>query len=1008
LLRDERAPGYAAAFNALMPLLALLSVRSRTAARDCARSSSTVASYPGYDFPTSAPEWIPMRPCAFLAIVLFAASLSPATAAQASSQAPLPAPTLAATSGCQAQWLPTFGQSPGTAGPVLSLCEYDDGSGPALFVGGRFQRAGGVASNYVAKWDGSTWSRPGVGLDPLDPTNPGYVYALCVYDDGNGPALYVAGRFESAGGVALHGIGRWDGSSWTALGSGTLGEIHALEVFDDGSGPALYAGGWFTSVGGVPVSGIAKWDGNSWSALGSGLSAGANPGFAFSLAVFDDGTGAALYAGGGFTGAGGQPASGIARWDGSVWSALGGGVGGATPYVQALSVYDDGSGRALFAGGAFSTAGGASANRLAKWNGSAWSALGGGTNGEVHALTVFDNGSGIALYAGGDFTTAGGSSAPRVARWNGASWSAEGNLYGGAVEALAVFDDGGGRALFAGGLFASLGATGLRLPYVAKRSGSAWTALGSGISGSVGALATFDDGSGPALHAAGYFDQAGGVLVHSIARWDGSHWSALGSGLLGSAGYSAQVAALAVYDDGSGPALYAGGLITNAGGVTANGIAKWNGTSWSALGNGVNGSVASLAVFDDGSGPCLYVGGNFVSAGQLSVMYLARWNGAGWAPVGNGIAGEVDALLVWDDGTGPALYAGGRFWGPIGGPATHYIAKWNGTSWTGLGGGLTGTSAPTVRALAAYDDGSGSALYVGGEFTSAGTTWARNVAKWNGAHWSALGAGLEYAPGSGGVHALAPFDDGSGTALFASGVFTVSGGLRLHGIAHWQGGQWSAVGSGLDGWGQTLRVFDDGSGRALYAGGNFPSCPDSLDSSLAKWGQPPGCAQTGVVVCEPGAGGVSACPCANPASGLGRGCDNSSATGGAVLAASGTASLANDTLVFTTSGETPSALSLVLQGDALNASGAVFGQGVRCVSGALKRLYVKTASGGSITAPGAGDPSVHARSAALGDTITQGSQRYYGVYYRDPVVLGGCPATSTFNITQQLDVLWLP
>jgi hypothetical protein len=82
--------------------------------------------------------------------------------------------------------------------------------------------------------------------------------------------------------------------------------------------------------------------------------------------------------------------------------------------------------------------------------------------------------------------------------------------------------------------------------------------------------------------------------------------------------------------------------------------------------------------------------------------------------------------------------------------------------------------------------------------------------------------------------------------------------------------------------------------------------------------------------------------------------------------------------------------------------------GVRCTSGTFKRLYTKVASGGSITAPdfGAGDPTVSARSAALGDAIQAGDSRWYFVYYRDPNVLGGCPATSTFNATQTGQVTW--
>jgi hypothetical protein len=97
----------------------------------------------------------------------------------------------------------------------------------------------------------------------------------------------------------------------------------------------------------------------------------------------------------------------------------------------------------------------------------------------------------------------------------------------------------------------------------------------------------------------------------------------------------------------------------------------------------------------------------------------------------------------------------------------------------------------------------------------------------------------------------------------------------------------------------------------------------------------------------------------------------------------------------------------VLQGTLSSSSGLVFGQGVRCVVGTLKRLYVKTASGGSITAPLGSDPSVSARSAALGNPISAGQHRYYMVYYRDPIVLGGCPATSTFNATDALDLQWM-
>ena len=159
-------------------------------------------------------------------------------------------------------------------------------------------------------------------------------------------------------------------------------------------------------------------------------------------------------------------------------------------------------------------------------------------------------------------------------------------------------------------------------------------------------------------------------------------------------------------------------------------------------------------------------------------------------------------------------------------------------------------------------------------------------------------------------------------------------------------------------------------------------------------------------LCDPGTNGVIACPCSNTPSGPGRGCDNSAATGGAVLFASGIAYLSMDSLVFTTNAEKPTASSIVMQGNALLPNGLVFGQGVRCVGGTLKRLYTKTASGGSITAPLHGDLSVSARSAALGDVISAGQSRWYLVYYRDPNVLGGCPSGSTFNATQTARIDW--
>jgi|694.fasta_scaffold00755_8 plastocyanin len=149
---------------------------------------------------------------------------------------------------------------------------------------------------------------------------------------------------------------------------------------------------------------------------------------------------------------------------------------------------------------------------------------------------------------------------------------------------------------------------------------------------------------------------------------------------------------------------------------------------------------------------------------------------------------------------------------------------------------------------------------------------------------------------------------------------------------------------------------------------------------------------------------ATACPCGNTG-GPANGCANSANASGSRLWALG--STTPDTIVFNAIGELPTALTIFLQGDAINASGAVFGDGVRCVAGALKRLYVKNAVGGAVSAPAAGDLSVSARSAALGDTIVPGTARHYQAYYRDANP-GFCPNPpgNTWNVSNGWTLNW--
>jgi hypothetical protein len=114
---------------------------------------------------------------------------------------------------------------------------------------------------------------------------------------------------------------------------------------------------------------------------------------------------------------------------------------------------------------------------------------------------------------------------------------------------------------------------------------------------------------------------------------------------------NARIDALAVADSRWPPCARAGA--TNAGGGFAVRIARWNGATWSSMG-GIDGPVYALAVYDDGGGPGLYAGGSFTGAGGVSTLRVAKWNGASWSALGSGTNSSVDALQVYDDGGGPA------------------------------------------------------------------------------------------------------------------------------------------------------------------------------------------------------------------------------------------------------------------------------------------------------------------------------------------------------------------
>jgi hypothetical protein len=864
------------------------------------------------------------------------------------------------------RWENDFRQ-PATDNGVFCLLPYDDGRGPALFAGGTFQTAGGVTVKGIGRWDGKSWSSLGSGVHNQF-ASPVGVQVMLPFDDGTGTVLYAGGGFDHAGGVLADGLARWNGTSWSNAGIAFGGSVHQLVAFDDGSGLALYAGGYFTA-GGLPpgTNNIVRWNGELWSAVGSG----APFGIVYDMVVHDDGTGPALYDTRSQYSSATTTTNSISRWNGSAWIPIASNFG-QVAIIGSLCSFDDGGGARLYAAGQFHAVDGVSVpGGVARWDGSRWSDASSGLalDDPDATLSVADDGSGPKLY----LTT--GSSVAGIKVWNGAGWS--GALPGLTPSRLATWNDGTGNAIYGCGDFQPAASS--PLSALARWNGSAWTALGDpskthGVNKTVYSIATFDDGGGAKLYAIGDFTLAGSTYIGTgAARFDGTTWSAI-------EGFEDNEV-LRVLDFGTGPRLVSASVALYA----------WNGTAWDTLPSSYcyPYDIAAIASCDLGAGPSIYAGGNMAAANGHQLNSIARFNGSDWEALGSGVGGTIHALEPFDTGTGLALYVGGAF-NTAGGISAQNIARWNGTSWSSLG-----NLNNHVYALRVFDDGSGPSLFVGGGFTTAGGVAATGVARWNGSSFSPAGSGL-----NGVVRAFEVFDDGSGAALYACGDFIDSAGDSIPRIAKWTGSSWLSLGSGVDGRIYSMAVFDDGTGPALFAGGTFAKAGVEPSVNLAKWSA---CTASIESMCF-GDGSLRPCPCSNQGI-AGHGCENSSSTGGARMVANGATS--PDTLGLHVTGELPNALSIFLQGNQWISSGVRFGDGVRCAGGSLLRLFVKSASLGAVMAPGAGDPSISARSAELGDAIAPGSARYYLAYYRDPS-LAFCPAPQgdAWNATNGVRVVW--
>ncbi len=729
---------------------------------------------------------------------------------------------------CQPSWATGFGIH-GVNGSVTAITLWDDGSGPALFVGGRFNAAGNSPNaKGLAKWDGQRWLALDRGIvwdtgeDALQ-----WVDRFVVFDDGAGPALYLCGKFRYCGGQPTPSIAKWDGERLHPLpntldpGSNPL-PLHDMTVFDDGSGPALYVAGEFRGVSGVFTPGIAKWNGVAWSPAGAGISVPPHSPFdtlgADSIDVFDDGQGNALYATVFAPGVGrrvmrfragqwdevvgyvqvtgtrliravnGGPAAGLYLWgsqrgvnslqrfDGVEWSLIPAGASDYAPrFVQVATTIPPllAVGRAIDAPG-YPT-------RVQLWNGASWTNLGEPIAADEALLGVItphapdgplalvvhkahplgarvvvreeeastplvEPGLGSPFVIRGLARSAAGPTHEtfalradvndffNVARQSEDGWSIDpafqppdGYAPGQRGRSLVPIATPEGTAVAAIGSFRFPFPGGAQTNFAAALwDGFTWSPTGrlqdTHPEQSAWSATAFDAGAGPELIVAGEFTSLDGIPALNIARWTGTAWNALDAGL------NARVYAVATHDDGDGRALYAGGAFTRAGPEAAYGLARWDGHAWAPI-PGFQGIVTALTGAREQGDDVLYVAGfNLRVSGQYFGR-LATYRNGQWTRTPLSVYAYPAPERIWAHGEGTTQFVF------VSGPAAIYLGPFNlgplaifdGVRWSGLGADIDGT---VTSILVDDSDPSGRvSLTLGGDFTRVGEIASTNIAR---------------------------------------------------------------------------------------------------------------------------------------------------------------------------------------------------------------------------------------------------------------------------------------
>lgn len=325
-------------------------------------------------------------------------------------------------------------------------------------------------------------------------------------------------------------------------------------------------------------------------------------------------------------------------------------------------------------------------------------------------------------------------------------------------------------------------------------------------------------------YVGGHFDTIGGVPAKNLAFFEDGFpesFTEVGGGVKGG-----DVRSIIRLLDNE---LYIGGSFNQVGDSTANSVAHWKDSKWETMEGGVDGIVYSLALV----GNFVYVGGAFKHAGSVEAHNIARYSilGKSWSPIiDNGFNGVNDTVrtIALSSSGGSEIYIGGNFT-RAGSIVANKIARYDGM-WTDLQGGVNDSNG-YVSVISTHGG-----LYIGGKFNSVGGVSVNNIAYTNGTNWMELS---EFPGGfDGPVYAISNMRFG----LYVGGDFHKAGDSICNFIAK-KNQPNTTLGSGLNGPCYTIdgrfivTAFQGNYSNHLYVGGKFTQAGQKTSQNFAIWGE---------------------------------------------------------------------------------------------------------------------------------------------------------------------------